>query len=67
MDKASFINQPLVMRRAWQRYVAEFIGTFAIVFGACAAVISNSASNGAVTLLGIALVPGLMVVVMIFV
>jgi MIP family channel proteins len=54
------------MRKPWQRYLAEFIGTFAIVFGACGAVISNAASGGAVTLLGIAFVPGLMVMAMIY-
>lgn len=52
-------------RRAWQRYLAEFIGTFAIVFVACGSVISDVWSNGAVTLLGIALAPGLMVIAMI--
>ncbi len=50
----------------WQRYLAELIGTFAIVFAACGAVISNSASGSAVTLMGIALVPGLMVLAMIY-
>lgn len=55
-----------VSRRPWQRYLAEFIGTFAIVFGACGAVISDTASGGTVTLLGIALVPGLMVLAMIY-
>lgn len=53
-------------RQPWQRYLAEFIGTFAIVFAACGAVISNRASDGAVTLLGIALAPGLMVLAMIY-
>ena len=53
-------------RPLWQRYLAECIGTFFVVFGACGAVISNSASNGAVTLLGIAFVPGLMVLAMIY-
>ena len=53
-------------RPHWHRYLAELIGTFFIVFGACGAVIANSASNGAVTLLGIAFVPGLMVMVMIY-
>ncbi|BCX03754.1 MAG: hypothetical protein KatS3mg053_1692 [Candidatus Roseilinea sp.] len=55
-----------VSRRPWQRYLAEFIGTFAIVFVACGAVISDAASGGAVTLLGIALAPGLMVLAMIY-
>ncbi len=61
----SLSNQPNG-RQPWQRYVAEIVGTFFIVFGACGAVISNSASNGAVTLIGIALVPGLMVTVMVY-
>ena len=54
------------MYKPWQRYLAEFIGTFAIVFAACGAVISNSASNGAVSLVGIAFVPGLMVLAMVY-
>ncbi len=59
--------QPQAINRAnWQRYLAEFIGTFFVVFGACGAVISDVASNGAVTLLGIAFVPGLMVLAMIY-
>lgn len=53
-------------RRPWQRYLAELIGTFFVVFGACGAVISDSVSNGAVTLAGISFVPGLMVLVMIY-
>ena len=52
-------------RRPWQRYLAEAIGTFFIVFGACGAVISDSVSGGAVTLAGIAFVPGLIVFAMI--
>ncbi len=59
--------QPHTVSRAhWQRYLAEGIGTFFVVFGACGAVISDVASSGAVTLLGIAFVPGLMVLVMIY-
>jgi MIP family channel proteins len=53
-------------RQPWQRYLAEFIGTFAIVFAACGAVISNRASDDTVGLLGIALTPGLMVLAMIY-
>ncbi len=61
------MSQPKVVKRAnWQRYLAEGIGTFFVVFGACGAVISNGASGGAVTLIGIALVPGLMVLAMIY-
>jgi MIP family channel proteins len=50
---------------SWRRYVAEAIGTFFIVFGACGAVISDAASKGAVGLAGISFVPGLMVLAMI--
>ncbi len=57
---------PSVKRHPWQRYLAEAIGTFLLVFGACGAVISNSASDGAVTLLGIALVPGLVVLALVY-
>ncbi len=53
-------------RQPWQRYLAEAIGTFFVVFGACGAVISDSASNGAVTLAGISFVPGLMVLALIY-
>lgn len=53
-------------RSPLQRYVAEAIGTFFVVFGACGAVISDTYSKGAVGLAGISLVPGLMVMVMIF-
>ncbi|PJF48367.1 MAG: hypothetical protein D6709_11365 [Chloroflexi bacterium] len=60
-------RQPLnASRHHWQRYLAEFIGTFFVVFGACGAVISDRASNGAVTLLGIALTPGLVVLAMVY-
>lgn len=59
--------EPLQANRPhWHRYLAELIGTFFVVFGACGAVISNHASNGAVTLLGIAFVPGLAVVALIY-
>lgn len=60
------MRTPKTKRQPWQRYLAEFIGTFFIVFGACGVVISNTASGGASTLIGIALVPGLMVMAMIY-
>jgi MIP family channel proteins len=65
MPKAKSPTTP-TGRKAWQRYLAEAIGTFAVVFGACGAVISDTFSGGAVTLLGIALVPGLVVIAMIY-
>lgn len=48
-----------------KRCIAECMGTYMIVFAACGAVIANSTSNGAVTLPGIALAPGIMVMVMV--
>ncbi len=48
-------------RRAWQRYFAEFLGTFALVFLGCGAAISNHASNGEVSSVGVALTFGFVV------
>lgn len=55
-----------VGRAPWQRYVAEFIGTFAIVFAGCGAAIANAVVAGSVPPVGVALVFGLTVAVMIF-
>jgi aquaporin NIP len=49
-----------------RRYIAEFIGTFALVFAGTGAIIINDISNGAVTHLGIGLVFGLIVMTMIY-
>ena len=57
---------PSQIRRPWQRYVAEFIGTFGIMFAAGSAAITNGVSNGAVTLMGQAFASGLMVAIMIY-
>ncbi len=46
-------------------YLAEFIGTFALVFAGCGAIIINDISGGAVTHMGIAVTFGLIVMVMI--
>lgn len=48
------------------RYWAEFVGTFALVFAGTGAIIVNAASDGAVTHVGIALTFGLVVMVMIY-
>jgi hypothetical protein len=37
----------------WQRLLAEALGTFAIVFAGCGAIISNEYSNGAVSHAGV--------------
>lgn len=54
------------LRKPWQRYLAEFIGTFALVFAGCGAVISDRMTQGAVSPLGIALTFGSVVTVMIY-
>ncbi len=48
------------------RYVAEAIGTFAIVFMGTGAILSNQVSGGAVTHVGISLTFGLVVMAMVY-
>jgi len=49
-----------------KKYVAEGLGTFALVFAGTGAIVSNEASNGAVTHAGIAVTFGLVVLAMIY-
>src|SRR3954452_6065607 len=56
----------MVDRQPWQRYLSEFMGTFALVFAGCGAVISNEMTGGSVSHLGIALTFGFVVTVMIY-
>lgn len=62
--EATAANEP--GRRPWQRYLAEFIGTFAIVFAGCGAAISNTMTGGSVSHVGVALTFGFVVAVMIY-
>lgn len=55
-----------VRRQPWQRYLAEGIGTFALVFAGCGAVISDTMTGGGVSHLGVALTFGFIVIVMIY-
>ena len=50
----------------FRKCLAEFIGTFAIVFGGCGAVAINQISDGAITHYGIATSFGLIVMTMIY-
>lgn len=50
-----------------KKYLAEMLGTFAVVFAGTGAVVANRASGGAITNPGIALTWGLIVMVMIYV
>ncbi|HEX7860323.1 MAG TPA: aquaporin [Verrucomicrobiae bacterium] len=49
-----------------QKLVAEFLGTFALVFAGTGAIVINDVSGGAVTHVGIALTFGLIVLAMIY-
>src|SRR5215467_8587892 len=49
-----------------KRLVAEFIGTFALVFAGTGAIIINEVSGGAITHVGIALTFGLIILTMIY-
>lgn len=66
MDAASKAEVQAVGRQPWQRYMAEFIGTFALVFAGCGAVISDTMAKGAVSHVGVALTFGFVVMVMIY-
>ncbi len=48
------------------RYLAEFVGTFGLVFAGCGAIVINALSDGRVTHVGIGLTFGLVVAAMIF-
>ncbi|HSU54447.1 MAG TPA: MIP family channel protein [Candidatus Dormibacteraeota bacterium] len=49
-----------------KRYLAEFFGTFALVFAGTGAIVINQASGGAITHSGIALTFGLVILSMIY-
>jgi len=50
-----------------RKYIAEFIGTFALVFCGTGAIIVNEQSNGSLGLIGIALAFGIIISAMIYV
>src|SRR6266404_3832831 len=49
-----------------KKYLAEFIGTFALVFAGTGAIVINEVSHGAITHVGIALTFSLIVLAMIY-
>ena len=54
------------MRSRLKPFIAEYIGTFALVFAGTGAIIINDVSGGTVTHVGIALTFGLVVMAMIY-
>src|SRR5215469_16470918 len=54
------------MHSKFKPLVAEFIGTFALVFAGTGAIVINDISNGSITHVGIALTFGLVVLAMIY-
>src|SRR5580704_2122372 len=54
------------MRSKLKPLLAEFIGTFALVFAGTGAIVINDASGGAITHVGIALTFGLVVLAMVY-
>lgn len=49
-----------------KKLLAEFLGTFSLIFAGTGAIVINNASNGAITHAGIALTFGLIVLAMIY-
>src|SRR5215203_5316645 len=48
------------------KYIAEFLGTFALVFAGTGAIVVNHVSGGAITHAGVAITWGLVVMAMIY-
>lgn len=59
-------DSPLWASSVAGRYVAEFVGTFALVFAGCGAIVIDSTSHGQVTHVGVAITFGLVIAAMIY-
>src|SRR5258708_29333487 len=54
------------MRSRMKPFIAEFIGTFALVFAGAGAIVVNDVGGGTVTHVGVALTFGLVILAMIY-
>ena len=55
-----------LMREQTRKQIAEFIGTFSLVFAGTGAIVINDVSGGAITHVGVAITFGLIVLAMIY-
>lgn len=59
-------GQQMARAGGWASYLAEGLGTFALVFAGCGAIMIDTLSGGQVTHVGVGLVFGLVITVMIY-
>ncbi|VVA93501.1 unnamed protein product [Arabis nemorensis] len=57
---------PLFSAHFLQKLIAELVGTYYLIFAGCAAIAVNAQHNNTVTLIGIALVWGLVIMVLVY-
>ena len=60
------MRQAAVIKNNMRKYLAEFLGTYALVFAGTGAIVINQQSGGAITHVGIAITFGLVVMSMIY-
>lgn len=64
--RASRGSSPSLADRLWRRCIAEAVGTFALVFGGCGAIVVDAERGGALGATGIAAAFGLVVMVVVY-
>ena len=66
-ENFTFQTASFLFNNTMKKYIAEFIGTFALVFCGTGAIIVNQQSNGSLGLLGIALTFGIIISAVIYI